>query len=87
MDELLQPARGRHHTERSVLGADQLDRGFDDLAEHVGQIEGLDDGLIRAEKRSQPALGGHDVLRLFNQIGQGSVELRTWRIGKGKHVV
>ena len=49
VDELLEPAVGTDHPERTVLGADEVDGDVDDALEDDGQIEVLDNRLIGGE--------------------------------------
>jgi hypothetical protein len=69
------------------LCVDQANGGFDDPAQHDGQIELLDHSLVGAKQRSKPTLGRQDIPCPIDEFADRPVELSTRFIRKRKRVI
>jgi len=87
MNELLKPAAGGNHTQRTILRADQFHRSLNDPFEHDGQFEVLYNGEICSEQRPQPPLRGEHVLGTVDEVTDRAIQLGSWFIGKSERFV
>ena len=77
VDELLQAvAVGAQHTQRAVLGVEQLAGRLDDTAEHHLEGKVADDALVRLEQAAHTVLGGAHVMGTVDELRQQLIEFQ-----------
>ena len=82
VDELLEGAVRGDHAERAVAGIHQGDGDLGDAAQHVRQLELLDDDRRRGQQVTQPALGVEHALRVLEHLADRALEFGTRSIRK-----
>lgn len=78
-DELLESALLAEHTQRPVLGVDQVGRRLHDLPQHDTQVEVAANGQDRLQQRMHPVPGGANPPDLRLQIFQQFVKVHLRR--------
>ena len=68
IDELLEAAVLRDDPEGAVLGANELDRRFDDSLKHHRELDVLDDALVRLEQSTESPLCVEHIACLPHEV-------------------